>query len=56
MYKTVKARFWPWLELFSGESLKNHLNCPLLARQQSRELASYKATPDGEGLKSDCHP
>ena len=31
--KTVKARFWPWLETFSGKIMQNFLSCSLLARQ-----------------------
>ena len=34
-HKTAMARFWPWLELFSGKSLFNVLSCSLLARQRT---------------------
>ena len=34
-YKTVKARFWPWL---SGQRRQNLSSCPFLAQQQYAPL------------------
>ena len=33
--KTVKARFWPWLEPFSSGSPQHHSRCCFSARQRS---------------------
>ena len=46
--KTVKAKFWPCLKLFSGSTLQNTLSCPFSAGEDGDAEAAVRGPLSSE--------